>query len=445
MATTGFRFPTTDAAVQGSWTNATNVQADDGSVAVANIAAKNTTAIREQGGFGFSTAVLPDAATITQVNLRVEWRIQTASSVIAILGVRARVTTTNLTIHENSSEPTTLTLETFDITAERSWAPADFRDGTFKTRLEPRNGNDASDPGYEFDYVAVEVQYTLPTDNLLADDVASGTPTLTSAILGQTHALGADDVATGTPTLTNALLGQTHVLLADDLSAGTPTLTSPTLSIQIDLLADDIVVGTPTLTSVALGQTHTLLADDVDAGTPTLTSASIGQTHVLLGDSLSAGVPTLTGPALSSEYVGEEVATTSQFTNIFRGRVRYPNKRKRWSGKRPQYYWEAAKSEELHNIPLPADPVAQQATIDTTTRLEALWKDLDRRDIKFEAALAEVDYLIHQTTFFLESHRLAQLLEATKRRIETAEDMGEPVEMTTPSEDAEIKELLRFL
>lgn len=163
MPSTGYRLPTADAAVSGAlWTNTTNVQADDGAVASCTIAAKNTTNVREQGTFGFSTAVVPDNATITQVQLQVEWRVTLSAGVIGILGVRARVGTTDLTIHENSAEPTTLTVETFDITAERVWTPADLRDGTLKTRLEPRNGNDADAEVYEFDYVALQVTYTVP-------------------------------------------------------------------------------------------------------------------------------------------------------------------------------------------------------------------------------------------------------------------------------------------
>ena len=162
MPTTGYRFPTADAAISGTWLNETNVQADDGAVASCTIAAKNTTAVREQGNFGFSTAVVPDNATITLVELRVEWRVTLSAGVIGILGVRGRVGTTDLTIHENATEPTTLTVQTFDITAERAWAPADLRDGTLKTRLEPRNGNDADPEVYEFDYVAFQVTFTVP-------------------------------------------------------------------------------------------------------------------------------------------------------------------------------------------------------------------------------------------------------------------------------------------
>src|SRR3990167_209053 len=137
MATTGYRFPTTDTISSGVWVNPTNVQADDGNFAVCNLSTKNLTAVRMQGGYGFSSGVVPDDATVTGMNLRVEWRVSTATSVIAILGVRARVSTTNLLIHENALEPTTFSTQVFDITAERAWDPGDLRDGMLITNLEP--------------------------------------------------------------------------------------------------------------------------------------------------------------------------------------------------------------------------------------------------------------------------------------------------------------------
>jgi len=131
------------------------------------------------------------------------------------------------------------------------------------------------------------------THNLLADDIATGTPTLTNAALGQTHGLLADDVATPSPTLTQAALGQTHALLADDVATSSPTLTTATLQIVTPLFADDVATGAPTLTNAALGQTHVLLADSIVVGTPTLTAAALGQAHALLADDVATDTPIL--------------------------------------------------------------------------------------------------------------------------------------------------------
>lgn len=160
MAVTGWLTPTTDTAVSGSWSNPTNVQAKDGAVASSTIAAKNTTASRDCGGFGFSTAVLPDAATITKVEIRPKWRVSTNAS-IATLRVNGKVSSTVLANHDNTSEPTTLTEQTFDVTADRSWAPADFRDGTFFVRFNAVQGNNATSCTYEFDSIEVQVTYTV--------------------------------------------------------------------------------------------------------------------------------------------------------------------------------------------------------------------------------------------------------------------------------------------
>lgn len=310
MATTGFRLPTTDAAVSGSWTNATNVQADDGSVAVCNIAVKNTTSVREQGGFGFSTAVLPDAATITQVNLRVEWRVQTNASVIANLGCRARVTTTDLTLHENSAEPITLTVETFDITAERAWAPGDFRDGTFKTRLQGRNGNDASDPGYEFDYVAVEVVYSVSAPVTVTPDTLA----LTTATFAPT--VTASDNKTATPTT----LALTTSTFAPTVTATANVLVTPTTaSLAITTFEPTVTGGsgttvtpsTASLTTEAFAPTVSVTENQtvtpstaslsVSSFAPTVTATeNVTVTPGAASLTLTVFAPTVTG----SGYVG---------------------------------------------------------------------------------------------------------------------------------------------
>lgn len=91
-------------------------------------------------------------------------------------------------------------------------------------------------------------------------------------IADTTDDLTADDVATGAPTLTSAVIGQTHALTADDATSGTPTLTSPALSEVVAITADDISTSSPTLTVAVLGQAHVLLADGVSAETPAQSS-----------------------------------------------------------------------------------------------------------------------------------------------------------------------------
>ena len=130
------------------------------------------------------------------------------------------------------------------------------------TLADPYAGGAVADAdGMYAIYALISVLDT--TDDLLADDVATGTPTLTSAVIGQIHSLNANDMSSGTPTLTSAVIGQTHVLTADDVSTGTPTLTSPALAELVALTADDIDAGTPTLTSPAVWQVHIFIADSI--------------------------------------------------------------------------------------------------------------------------------------------------------------------------------------
>jgi hypothetical protein len=64
------------------------------------------------------------------------------------------------TVLANAAEPTTLTTNTDDITADRSWTRADLLNGTFELKCRGRNGNNTTDPSYRFDHIAVQVNYT---------------------------------------------------------------------------------------------------------------------------------------------------------------------------------------------------------------------------------------------------------------------------------------------
>jgi hypothetical protein len=332
----------------------------------------------------------------------------------------------------------------------------------------------------------VEVAAAAGTDALLADDLASGAPVLASVAFGQTHILSADDIASGSPTLTSAALAQTHILSADDLATAAPTLSTPAIGEPggaHDLTANDLAAGTPTLTSATFAQTHILLAndlatdapelesavfthihvlsaDDLAIGSPTLESVAFGQTHVLTADDLATDTPTLTNAVLgvlgtntlsandlfTSNVVlgtpslgGDGVASQVYRTDHLRGRRRY-------SRDRPQYYWEAAR-QELQGMRVPTNPKSRKVFENTVQRTAALWRDLDAKDIKFREAMAEVDRLIQQTAFFLESHRIARLLDETKQRIEAAEDAEElpQIQEIVVSEQDEINDLLRYL
>ena len=161
MAETGYRFATSSMISTGSWTNLGNFFATDGAEAACSIAAKNTSSVARLLNFGFTTSVLPADATVDQVLMKCVWRVTTAASVIANLNAMILVSSVGLlAAHVNTAEITTLTTDTFDVTADTAWAPAHFRDGTLEVRATPYNGNDASDPFYRYDSISLDVFYT---------------------------------------------------------------------------------------------------------------------------------------------------------------------------------------------------------------------------------------------------------------------------------------------
>ena len=172
MAETGYRFATSTTASTGTWTSTGNFFATDGAEGQCSIALKNTSSVRRLDNFGFTSAIIPDEATIQQVFLRAVWRVTTAASVIATLGVAAHHSSVGLlSTHKNELEITALTTDTFDITADRSWVPTDFRDGTFTVHMRPHNGNDASDPFYRVDSVSLDVIYGVAAPRILRSAV----------------------------------------------------------------------------------------------------------------------------------------------------------------------------------------------------------------------------------------------------------------------------------
>jgi hypothetical protein len=161
VAETGYRFATSTTASTGTWTSTGNFFATDGAEGNCNIASKNVSSIQVLNNFGFTTSVLPDTATIDQVLLQSVWRVTSAGG-IAVLAVAALVSGARLSTYKNSLEPTSLTTQVFDITADRAWQPADFRDGTLTVEMRPNNGNSATNPGYRFDSVSLNALYTIP-------------------------------------------------------------------------------------------------------------------------------------------------------------------------------------------------------------------------------------------------------------------------------------------
>ena len=165
MPSTGWIVPTANTveAGSGTWTSGSNILADDGTEATFSLTSKNTSGAWNSGQtFGFD-ALIPANATVTQVQIRAEWRVNNAGG-IANLELQSFVSTVAVgTVRANAAEPTTLTIDTFDITADRTWARADLLNGTFELKVRGRNGNSTTDPSYRVDHIAANVTYTVPS------------------------------------------------------------------------------------------------------------------------------------------------------------------------------------------------------------------------------------------------------------------------------------------
>ncbi|HEY3494765.1 MAG TPA: hypothetical protein VGK73_08775 [Polyangiaceae bacterium] len=130
-------------------------------------------------------------------------------------------------------------------------------------------------------------------DDLTGNDLAAGSPSLTSPALGQIHALSATDLATSAPSLTAGTLGQIHVLTGTDVATSAPGLTAGTIGQTHALAGQDVAAEAPALTSGTLGQTHGLTGSNLTSGVPSLTSPTVGQVHGLAGGDLAAAAPTV--------------------------------------------------------------------------------------------------------------------------------------------------------
>lgn len=116
-------------------------------------------------------------------------------------------------------------------------------------------------------------------DALVADNLATGAPTVGTPAIAQSHSLVASNLATGAPTVGSPLIGQIHALAATGVSAGPPTVGSPAVGQNHVLTATGIATGAPTVGSPELTDVdatpHDLLAEDLYTGPPTVGTPSL--------------------------------------------------------------------------------------------------------------------------------------------------------------------------
>jgi hypothetical protein len=186
VSTTGFLLPTARTVDTGSgtWTLDSNILADDGAEATFSLTSKNTSGRWLIGqSFGFDAAI-PAGSMIDQVNIRMDYRVNDTGGV-ANPQLQAFVSggAVGAVRSADPAEPTTLTENTFDITADRSWTRDDLLDAVFDLRCTGRNGNSTTDPSYRWDYIAVEVVYTAGETPVSDSDSGAGSEAAVLAAL----------------------------------------------------------------------------------------------------------------------------------------------------------------------------------------------------------------------------------------------------------------------
>jgi hypothetical protein len=134
---------------------------------------------------------------------------------------------------------------------------------------------------------------------LAANSVTSGTPSVGSPSLVQVVALTATSVSAGTPTVGTPTLGQKHALTANSVSSGTPSTGAPTAAVVVALSASSVSSGTPSVGTPSIGQVHSLSAVGVSTGTPSVGSPVFGQLHVLVAQAVTSGAPSVGSPTVS--------------------------------------------------------------------------------------------------------------------------------------------------
>ena len=200
-------------------------------------------------------------------------------------------------------------------------------------------------------------------DELIASNLASGVPALSSSALSQLHALIGAVVAAQSPTLGTPTIGQVHALIADTVEAQTPIVETPTLALIHNLTASNVDVQIPVLEVPSIGQTHTLVADNVIVQLPLADTPTIEQIHILTANDIVAQ-----GVVVESSSLGQVYALIANGAVVQAPLVDTPTIE--------QVHALGAGSVETQ-VPLVDVPILEQIHILSTTSTEAQAPILD--------------------------------------------------------------------
>jgi len=209
MAVTGFLLPTTEAALNttGSWGTIANIRLKDGVFVIPVVTSFTTLAqnVLEARNFGISTSVVPNGSTITKVELRATWKRPSTATTVDC-DIQAFVSGAAVGSPNVATVGATLADDTYDITAARAWAPADFRDGVLTARIRCENGGASNTNGFNFDSCQFQVTFTPPAPTVTSVSPDRGVPGgSTSVTITGTNLDGASAVTFGGSSATSVV------------------------------------------------------------------------------------------------------------------------------------------------------------------------------------------------------------------------------------------------
>lgn len=160
------QFPSANAAETGAGlTNPNNAHADDGVYSTA-APGKNVILATKYQTFGFD-ALIPTDAAIVKVQLIYEFNVSVTTS-IATGRTYYKISGVAGSNNDDATEPTSDKIDTYDVTAARAWTRADLLDGTLEVVLAAVQGSSSTAVTFSFDYVKVEVTYSVIPDVIMA-------------------------------------------------------------------------------------------------------------------------------------------------------------------------------------------------------------------------------------------------------------------------------------
>lgn len=177
MATVS-KFASVHTAITGGYTDPSNGFADDGVYATA-APVKNAEISAYWGFPAFSTADIPDGATIDSVTAEIEFKVSTTASVAEQFLQLFVVTTAQGTEQSDTTEPTTDTLLQHQVTTGVTLADLRTAD-TVRGRTRSRRGNSNTAVTFSLDYAKLTVVYStvqtfeqaLPATSTVAAEMA---------------------------------------------------------------------------------------------------------------------------------------------------------------------------------------------------------------------------------------------------------------------------------